>query len=226
MLKHEIGRALHSVGRVALGLGLAAMAAATPAFGQRDIIGEVTIAEGEVSAFSGGSASALGDDGFASGEVIGTESGGFANVTLRDSDLVRVGPGARLVVEAVRSQVGEEPGSAGGLRLGLLEGGILFDRPEGAEETPIVVETAFGTLRTTNAEFFAGPEREGFAVFVEEGEVEFEAGGETIVISEGQGVSIAKAGDPPGPLESWGEPRITAAFASLGLDEVPLEEDH
>jgi ferric-dicitrate binding protein FerR (iron transport regulator) len=100
----------------------------------------------------------------------------------------------------------------------LMQGAMFFDRPEDEPKSPVTIKTLFGQLGVRGTRFFAGPNRDVFAVFVERGSVEVSAGGFAVQLQAGDGVDIPSPGSPPSDVKQWGEGRIKEVYAAVGLD--------
>jgi len=122
---------------------------------------------------------------------------------------ILMGPETTLVIDRYTAEAGGE--------LVLGQGAVLFDRDEAAPKTPVSLTTAFGLIAVRGTRFFAGPSKGVFSVFVERGEVQVGAAGQTVALRAGEGVEVAEAGGPPGPVVQWKAARIKSAFASVGL---------
>ncbi|MEI6098199.1 MAG: FecR family protein [Alphaproteobacteria bacterium] len=121
---------------------------------------------------------------------------------------VLMGPETVLTIDRYTAEVGGE------LILG--QGALLFDRDEAAQKTPVTLSTAFGLIAVRGTQFFAGPSKGKFAVFVGRGTVRFTAGGAKVVLYAGYGSDVAVAGDAPSEPAKWRQARIDAAFALVG----------
>lgn len=97
-----------------------------------------------------------------------------------------------------------------------VSGAIVFDRPEDLPPIDLAFETAFGQIAVRGTRFFVGPSKGAYAVFCQRGRVTVTAAGTTRDLGPGDGVDLAE-GAPPGEVGQWGEPRIRAAFESVGL---------
>ena len=97
---------------------------------------------------------------------------------------------------------------------------MVFDRPENLRPLDLTVRSTFARIGVRGTRFFAGPSKGVFAVFVERGSVEVSGSargaGSTRILGPGEGVDITRAGRA-GPVVRWGQARIDAAFASVGL---------
>jgi hypothetical protein len=101
---------------------------------------------------------------------------------------------------------------AGG-ELTLGSGALLLDAPSGEFEKGLAVESPFALIAVRGTRFFAGKIDGVFGVFVASGSVNVTAGGQTVRLRAGQGTDIARAGGPPGPVKTWGQPKIQKALA-------------
>jgi len=93
----------------------------------------------------------------------------------------------------------------------------MFDRADDLPKIKLTVRSRFGLIAVRGTKFFAGPSKGVFGIFVERGEVQVTAAGVSRSLKAGDGVDIAKPGQPPSEVKQWGKPRIEAAYASVGL---------
>jgi hypothetical protein len=100
-----------------------------------------------------------------------------------------------------------------GGELALASGAILLDT--GAVKLPngLSVQSPFALIAVRGTRFFAGDIEGTFGVFAARGTVDVTAGGQTVQLKAGEGTDIAHAGDPPGPIKKWGQPKIAKAMA-------------
>jgi len=133
---------------------------------------------------------------------------GRAHLSLGQATQVYLGLETALVIDAFVAE-------AGGVIY--LDGGMIFDRPEGADSAALAVETDFGRIGVRGTKFFIGPEpaHEGIGIFVERGEVVVQAAGEEVTLMAGDGTVIPEIGQPPRPSSKWKEERIRAALLSI-----------
>lgn len=92
-------------------------------------------------------------------------------------------------------------------------GAMLLDAPSGGFPKGLVVESPFALIAVRGTRVFAGKIDGVFGVFVDRGSVNVTAGGRTVRLRQGQGTDIKRRGDPPGPVKTWGQPKIRKAFA-------------
>jgi len=102
--------------------------------------------------------------------------------------------------------------NAGG-ELTLGSGALLLDAPAGTFERGLAVESPFALIAVRGTRFFAGKIDGVFGVFVVRGSVNVTAGGRRVTLRTGQGTDIPRAGGPPGPVKTWGQPKIQKALA-------------
>jgi ferric-dicitrate binding protein FerR (iron transport regulator) len=143
-------------------------------------------------------------------------------------DLLATGPAARLacrLANGLALQLGENAAlrvdattlgrRRSGTAIRSFGGAVLLDVPPpaaGGRGDPTSLTLPWAHIGVRGTRFFAGPLDGRNAVFVQQGVVEVTAAGATAVLSEGEGVDVL-AGDPPGPVTRWGEPRIQRALA-------------
>lgn len=99
-----------------------------------------------------------------------------------------------------------------GGELVLDSGAVLLDT-RGKLLNKLQLKSPFALIAVRGTRFFAGPVDGIFAVFVARGAVDVTAGGSTVRLDTGQGTDIAEAGSPPGPVKTWGAPKIAKAMA-------------
>jgi|GEM_PF-447560 len=99
----------------------------------------------------------------------------------------------------------------------LMQGAMVFERPENVPKTPVTIKTVFGQLGVRGTRFFAGPSAGVFGVFVERGLLEVSAAGVERTLQAGEGVDIQEPGSEPGQVTRWAPERIRQAFESVGL---------
>lgn len=174
------------------------------------VIGTVDEVRGSVSRRASGKLAAMGVGAdIMDRDVILTGDGSFAEMTLGEATKLLLGSHTELLVDSFIADQG------GTIELGT--GGMIFDRPDEQPKIDLTIRTAFGMIGVRGTKFFAGPNRSAFAVFVERGLVSFTAAGVTREVGAGEGVDVAAAGDPPGPVVQWGEARIREAYAGIGV---------
>lgn len=146
------------------------------------------------------------------GDTIRTDPRSLAELMLAEATVISLGPNSELEIDSFTAALG------GRISLG---GAMVFDRPEDLPPIDLTVRSAFARIGVRGTRFFAGPSKGVFAVFVARGSVEVgipdRIGGTTRLLGPGDGVDIARAGGAPGPVVRWGQARIDAAFASVGL---------
>ena len=91
----------------------------------------------------------------------------------------------------------------------LMQGAMVFERPEDAPKIPVTIKTVFGQLGVRGTRFFG--------VFVERGLLEVSAAGVERRLQAGEGIDIPEPGSAPGQVTRWAPDRIRQAFASVGL---------
>ena len=135
-------------------------------------------------------------------------TGHSSRLTARLSDAtLSMSADARLVIDTYVT----------GTRASLLlrAGAVLVEAAPGAFRQRLTVTSPFGVIGVRGTRFFAGPVGETFGVFCAQGSVSVNAGGRTVLLTAGEGVDIARAGGPPGPVRRWGQPKIDRALASV-----------
>lgn len=95
----------------------------------------------------------------------------------------------------------------------VLDGGAILLDTKGKLLNQLQLKSPFALIAVRGTRFFAGPIDGIFGVFVARGAVDVTAGGSTVRLDTGQGTDIAQAGSPPGPVKTWGAPKIAKAMA-------------
>ncbi|MTE01092.1 iron dicitrate transport regulator FecR [Paracoccus sp. YIM 132242] len=143
------------------------------------------------------------------GDTVRTDPRSLAELMLGRATRISLGPNSQLVIDRFTADLG------GQVSLG---GAMVFDRPEDLPPIDLTVRSAFARIGVRGTRFFAGPSNGVFAVFVARGSVEVrtnnQVGGFTL-LGPGEGVDIAAG--RTGPVVRWGQARVDAAFASVGL---------
>lgn len=141
------------------------------------------------------------------GDKVWTEASSRASLALDLGAVVHLGPEAYVVLDRFVTE------STGVLTLGA--GAIVFEHGVGQPELDFQVLSVFGQIGLRGTRFFAGPNRGVFAIFVEQGSVNVDAGGVRVILSAGEGVDIAAPGARPSEVTRWQPPRIAEAFESV-----------
>lgn len=144
------------------------------------------------------------------GDTIRTDGRSLAELMLAEATRINIGSNSEFVIDSFAASLG------GQISLG---GAMVFDRPEDLPRIDLTVRSVFARIGVRGTRFFAGPSNGVFAVFVARGSVEVSSriGGSTRILGPGDGVDISRAGGRPGKVVRWGQARIDAAFASVGL---------
>jgi ferric-dicitrate binding protein FerR (iron transport regulator) len=151
-------------------------------------------------------------DAIYEGDIVRTDRRSLAELMLAEMTRISLGANSELAIDSFTASLG------GQVSLG---GAMVFDRPEDLPPIDLTIRSAFARIGVRGTRFFAGPSNGVFAVFVARGSVEVRTGGlfarSTRILGPGEGVDIARPGGKPGPVVRWGQARIDAAFASVGL---------
>lgn len=143
------------------------------------------------------------------GDTVSTDGRSLAELMLAEETRINLGPDSELQIDHFTANIG------GQISLG---GAMVFDRPEDLPPIDLTVRSAFARIGVRGTRFFAGPSNGVFAVFVARGSVEVrmtnQVGGFTR-LGPGEGVDIVNG--RTGPVVRWGQARVDAAFASVGL---------
>lgn len=143
-------------------------------------------------------------------DIIRTDRRSLAELLLAGSTRINLGPNSQVEIDSFTASLG------GLISLG---GAMVFDRPEDLPPMALTVRSTFARIGVRGTRFFAGPSNGVFAVFVARGSVEVSSrgGGFTRILGPGEGVDISRPGGRQGPVVRWGQARVDAAFASVGL---------
>lgn len=98
--------------------------------------------------------------------------------------------------------------------LTLEKGPVVVERWKGAEPK-FEIKTPYALLAARGTEFFAGPSKGVFGVFVKSGILDVRTPKGTVRLKAGEGTDFKEPGDPPSPVTKWGQPRIDAAMWSV-----------
>jgi len=193
-------------------LALVTLGAYGPAHAARIRVGEVSTVTGTaVALFSGEPARPLTPESpVLIDDLLVTEPTARLACRLEGGVELRLGGGATLRVDA---GVLRGPRAGVALRSFGAGGPLLVDRPPDPTPLPIVLVLPWARIGVRGTRFFAGPLDDRAVVFVARGQVAVEAAGATAILGEGEGVDIAVAGAPPGPVTRWGAARIARALA-------------
>jgi hypothetical protein len=173
-----------------------------------EAIGETIAVTGSATLHHAGQVAALAPGmALAEGDRAATGAEGLAELMLYTQTRLNLGPGSDLVLEKYLADVG------GTIQLG---GALVFDRDAAAAKVDLTVQTAFGAIGVRGTRFFVGPSKGEYAVFCQRGAVEVTNAGVTRRLGPGDGVNL-RAEAAPDEVAQWGEARIAAAFASVGL---------
>jgi hypothetical protein len=142
------------------------------------------------------------------GDLVQTDQKSGVVMKLGTTTTVKLGGEARFRID--KFVIG-----AGGT-LDLERGPLVIDREDPSRKENLQIRSPFGLIAVRGTLLFAGPSDNVFGVFVGRGAVSVSSGGRTVNLHPGQGTNIARPGDPPSDVVSWGERRIKAALASVG----------
>jgi ferric-dicitrate binding protein FerR (iron transport regulator) len=193
-------------------LALSLLVLARPALAVRTRVGEVTALAGRATALFSGEAPRQLEP---------------AAPILMD-DLLTTGAAARLACRiegGIALQLGENAalrvtmaalrGPRPGVAVRGFGGAVLMDIPPQPRGSAVGLTMPWAHIGVRGTRFFAGESAGTHAVFVARGEVEVVAPGGRAVVAAGDGVDVV-AGVPTTPVR-WGEARISAALASVGV---------
>lgn len=171
-------------------------------------IGKTTSLSGSGTQVTGGKEQALKAGALLYvGDKVRTAKESLASLTLRVSTDIYLGQESEITIDKFLADMG------GVISVG---GAIVFDRPDSLPPTDITIQTAYGEIGVRGTRFFAGPSKGSFAVFVARGTVTVSNAGVTRTLNAGDGVDM-KEGAAPSEAAKWKQPRIDAAFASVGF---------
>ena len=169
----------------------------------------VSVAGQALLSGAGGQVPLRAADPLALGDRVETGPDGRAALELFHRSHIHLGAGASFTIDRFAIDQG------GQVTLG--QGAMVFDRADDLPPLDLTVATGFARIGVRGTRFFAGPSKGVFAVFVQRGKVELRGGGKRRSLGPGEGADFARLGGPPGEVVHWGEARIAAAFASVGL---------
>ncbi|MCI0600095.1 MAG: FecR family protein [Beijerinckiaceae bacterium] len=175
--------------------------------GVADTIGEVTLARGRAFLYRD-AGNELAEKGVAvlldDTAVTGDDS--RLGLQLGSSTSMRLGANASLKID--RFIAGRDT------TVTLDTGPVVVERWKGA--TPkLEVKTPYALLAARGTEFFAGPSKGLFGVFVKRGIVEVKTLQGTVRLKAGEGTDFNAPGDPPSPPKVWAPARVDAALWSV-----------
>jgi ferric-dicitrate binding protein FerR (iron transport regulator) len=141
------------------------------------------------------------------GDLVWTAARSHTALGLDLGARIDLGPGAQLVLDRFVA------GAKGDLVLNA--GAMIFDRDENLPKVDLTLRSQYGLISVRGTQFFAGPSRGIFGVFVARGAVRVTAGGARVRLQPGEGVDITAPGERPSNVTRWGPERIAEAFASV-----------
>ncbi|MCI0598768.1 MAG: FecR family protein [Beijerinckiaceae bacterium] len=172
-----------------------------------DTIGEVTLARGRAF-LSRESGNELAEKGVAVllDDTALTGDDSRLGLQLGSSTSIRLGANASLKID--RFIAGRDT------TVTLDTGPLVVERWKGA--TPkLEVKTPYALLAARGTEFFAGPSKGLFGVFVKRGIVEVKTLRGTVRLKAGEGTDFNAPGDPPSLPKVWAPARVDAALWSV-----------
>ena len=191
-----------ALGVLVLGLPATGRAAETAPAGQ------VAALQGQAEATLANDPRALAPkDAVFVGDDVATADKSRLELRLGADTTLRMGALTRIRIDAFLADAGGE--------ITLDDGALLVDKDPASAARPLEVNSAFGRIAVRGTEFFAGPSRGVFGVFLARGKVDVTAAGVTVTLTAGEGTDIARPGAPPSPPARWGAPRIAEALASV-----------
>ena len=141
-------------------------------------------------------------------DLVQTGVQSYAELLLNEATQINLGPETALEIDSFVAAIGGQ----------ITIGGVMaFDRPDDLPPIDLTLRTAFARIGVRGTRFFVGPSQGVFSVFVARGAVQVSTTDVSLRLSAGEGVEIADPGAAPGEISRWGEARIAAAFASVGL---------
>lgn len=171
-----------------------------------DSAGYVEAIKGAVSATSGGQLRTLDSmDPLYIGDLVSTEEGARATLKLGQRTTLRLGERTRITLNRYVVDAGGE--------FELKEGVIQFVRTGPPATAPLTIRSDYGLIAVRGTQFFAGPSRGKFGVFVETGSVSVTAGGATVLLGPQLGTDVERVGAAPSNPAAWGQARIQEALA-------------
>jgi len=203
---------------LATAMGIAALLtlAGFAATAQQPVVGTIEALQGKATVESGGTKQALGAGAvIRMGDVIETAANARLAVRFNDGTALNLGANARFAVD----RFAFDPSASKGEFVGrALQGGFFFvgGRTEAMPGAKVEIRSPHTHMGVRGTAFFAGPIDGEYGVFVRNGRVAVNAGGETLPLAAGEGTMIKAPGDKPQPKRVWGQPRIDGALASVG----------
>lgn len=191
--------------------GLAALATChgRPAQAQAEGIGHVLSLRGQAFAENGGARRRLDLRGrLFLNDLLITGAASRLKVRLGRRTTLALGENARLRID--RQIPIDDSGD-----YELQAGPLFLEHDEEGPRIPATVRSPYGLIAVRSTQFFAGPSNNVFGVFAARDRVSVQAAGQSVLLDTGEGTSIARPGDPPGPPVPWGQARIRAALASV-----------
>ncbi|MFT7057509.1 MAG: hypothetical protein ACJASV_000007 [Pseudorhodobacter sp.] len=172
-------------------------------------VGEAVLVRGPSTLLRANSTRALQEQAsLFEGDLVRTGEDAFAQLLLDTATRINLGPQSEIGVDKFIADLGGE------ITIG---GAIVFDRPDDLPKIDLQLRSSFGQIGVRGTRFFAGPSNGSYAVFVDRGAVTVTAGGVTRNVGPGQGVNLAGNDAAPTESSAWGQARIDAAFANVGL---------
>jgi len=148
------------------------------------------------------------DDALRERDLVQTGVQSYAELFLNEATQINLGPETAFGIDSFVAAIGGE------ITIG---GAMVFDRPDDLPPIDLTLHSAFARIGVRGTRFFLGPSQGVFSVFVARGAVQVRTTDVLLSLSSGEGVEIAGPGAAPGDIVNWGEARIAAAFASVGL---------
>lgn len=174
-----------------------------------DEIGQVVATQGSAILQRAATLMPIGpDDALYERDLVQTGVQSYAELFLNEATQINLGPETALEIDSFVAAIG------GQFTIG---GTMAFDRPDDLPPIDLTLRTAFARIGVRGTRFFVGPSQGVFSVFVARGAVQVSAADVTLRLFTGEGVEIADPGAAPSDIVRWGEARIAAAFASVGL---------
>lgn len=199
---------------------------APAAFAQsKQAIGTIIKIEGDVR-FTGenGSVAAHEQDSVYPYSTIKTGPDARALVLFIDDTEMTLGENAELTIDKYVFDPGDATENQG--RYSILRGAFLYvsGMLSHRENPDVKIKTAYGSIGIRGTAVWGGPVKEGYGIFVQEGEILFSGENGSLDLPQGTGTIIAN-GKPPAPANAWTRDKVQELREELAFSEPPDEID-
>lgn len=207
-------------------LALAFCLAAPAAFAQsKQPVGTIVRTEGDVR-FTGenGSVTAHEQDSVYPYSTIKTGPDARALVLFIDDTEMTLGENAELTIDKYVFDPGDATENQG--RYSVLRGAFLYvsGMLSHRENPDVKIKTAYGSIGIRGTAVWGGPVKEGYGIFVQEGDILFSGENGSLDLPQGTGTIITN-GKPPAPANAWTQEKIQDLREELAFSVPPDEID-